>query len=551
MRRTFYAALALVAAGCNCSTVTMSGAEICDNGRDDDLDGLVDCADPDCFTSPHCFTTCLDACDPGTSLCEGAGTRACVHGTSGCYELAPVSACSGSDVCSASVCAPPPCSNQCTAGDKVCAGLGLAVRCDTLASGCTDWVIDAICSNANACSQGVCVPRGSCTAECHVGDTRCTTQGKQQTCIGNDVCSSWGIPVTSAACASDAGTDGGTDAGTDAGLPSCTGAGGCAPFSLATGSDTQWVPKVAAGPGQFLVTWGDNNTSQIFGRIVDAVSGSLGPIFLVSSGQDLSSVLFNGTDYVVYGTRTEGHVQKVSTAGTLVGDAGFQRAYSYNGTVAFNGSQYFASYFWPPTIQPLDLNGQAFGPEIPLAQYTSTGNAGFATVATDGTDFAVAYYEPHNGDIYNEDAWFQRLSTDGGLIGPRVALSTDAGQQDETALAYGKGTWLAAWVDTLDVHALALDATGTPISQDLVLGHQCFQAPDVVWTGTDFFVSWGESAAGVFRARISMAGQVTSPRTNVSQTGDDPSMAYIGKRGLIVYGDNACDGGVCGRFIDL
>jgi hypothetical protein len=57
--------------------------------------------------------------------------------------------------------------------------------------------------------------------------------------------------------------------------------------------------------------------------------------------------------------------------------------------------------------------------------------------------------------------------------------------------------------------------------------------------------------AGIFRARISTTGQVTAPRANVNGTGDEPAMAYIGKRGFIVYTDNTCDGGICGRFIDL
>ena len=43
------------------------GPEICDDGVDNDLDGLVDCADPDCIGFPNCFegdtVTCTDGID--------------------------------------------------------------------------------------------------------------------------------------------------------------------------------------------------------------------------------------------------------------------------------------------------------------------------------------------------------------------------------------------------------------------------------------------------------------------------------------------------------
>lgn len=46
----------------NCGTP----AEICDNGVDDDGDGLVDCDDPDCDSDPNCVTT--GSCDAPTGL---------------------------------------------------------------------------------------------------------------------------------------------------------------------------------------------------------------------------------------------------------------------------------------------------------------------------------------------------------------------------------------------------------------------------------------------------------------------------------------------------
>lgn len=39
-------------------TISTGGVEVCDNGIDDDGDGLIDCADPDCANHPSCAIPC-------------------------------------------------------------------------------------------------------------------------------------------------------------------------------------------------------------------------------------------------------------------------------------------------------------------------------------------------------------------------------------------------------------------------------------------------------------------------------------------------------------
>ena len=47
--RTSLAVLLLASAGCTCSSGKLTTVEICDNHKDDNDDGLIDCADPGCF----------------------------------------------------------------------------------------------------------------------------------------------------------------------------------------------------------------------------------------------------------------------------------------------------------------------------------------------------------------------------------------------------------------------------------------------------------------------------------------------------------------------
>lgn len=92
------------------------GVEDCLNGLDDDVDGLTDCADPDCFAEPNCsealncfdgidndvdgLIDCLDddcASDPGcTEICDdgldndGDGLVDCADNTCACTAACPV-----------------------------------------------------------------------------------------------------------------------------------------------------------------------------------------------------------------------------------------------------------------------------------------------------------------------------------------------------------------------------------------------------------------------------------------------------------------------------
>jgi len=57
----------------------------CDNGRDDDCDGIIDCADSDCWRAPECSRCRLSergACDNGVDDdCDGrtdCADRSCV-----------------------------------------------------------------------------------------------------------------------------------------------------------------------------------------------------------------------------------------------------------------------------------------------------------------------------------------------------------------------------------------------------------------------------------------------------------------------------------------
>ncbi len=138
---------------------------------------------------------CVDLCSLGVSICDTGGVRTCIRDTgSGCTVFGVANTC-GAQTCSGGVCQAS-CVDQCTLNATQCASSGAPVKCQTLASGCTDWVLQASCGAGTACSGGTCVTTSSCTNQCTVGQTRCTSGGQQQTCVTlGSGCTDWSLPV--------------------------------------------------------------------------------------------------------------------------------------------------------------------------------------------------------------------------------------------------------------------------------------------------------------------------------------------------------------------
>lgn len=70
---------------CDAAPVCQGPVEICTNGLDDDGDGLADCADPDCASEPACggawicaqILTCSQGCGPDLACIDGCKAAGC------------------------------------------------------------------------------------------------------------------------------------------------------------------------------------------------------------------------------------------------------------------------------------------------------------------------------------------------------------------------------------------------------------------------------------------------------------------------------------------
>jgi hypothetical protein len=161
-----------------------------------DWGAVTPCGSTQVCDQGQCRSNCVDACTPGTGLCDATGVRSCEMQGSGCYAWGTPTSCQGGQVCSGGRCADQ-CVDQCTRGAKMCVGAG-TIECVLAPTGCNEWMMLGGCPAGNVCAAGACV--SSCTDQCTLAATRCTATGLMQTCVTlPSGCRDWTLPT---ACAS-------------------------------------------------------------------------------------------------------------------------------------------------------------------------------------------------------------------------------------------------------------------------------------------------------------------------------------------------------------
>ncbi len=148
---------------------------VCDDGLDDDADGLVDCEDSDCDFAPACVEDCsngIDDDDDGLIDCQDSGCPACPLVETSCGNLFDddgdgLADCDDPDC--AAQCTPPVCGDGILAGVEECDDANLddgdgcsgscLVETDVL---CASIPILALGSNAGTTAGGTSAFEGSC-----------------------------------------------------------------------------------------------------------------------------------------------------------------------------------------------------------------------------------------------------------------------------------------------------------------------------------------------------------------------------------------------------
>ena len=258
---------------------------------------------------------------------------------------------------------------------------------------------------------------------------------------------------------------------------------------------SQTNPAIAGNGGGYLVVWQDDRdtVTHIYGSRVSTagvVSDPLGfPIASATGNATNPAVASNGTDYLV-AWQDDRNGSSTDIYGTRV------------------------------TATGLVTDGAATG----LALSTATGYQQNPAVASNGTDYLVAWDDYRNGsysDIYGTRVTAAGVVTDGAAAG--LALSTATNHQTGPAVASTGTDYLVVWADYRsgtfpDIYGTRVTSAGA-VTDDAAIGLALstatnFQiAPAIASNGTDYLVAWQDFRAGlawdVYGTRVAADGTVT------------------------------------------
>ncbi|WP_236605710.1 hypothetical protein [Sandaracinus amylolyticus] len=311
---------------------------------------------------------------------------------------------------------------------------------------------------------------------------------------------------------------------------------------VSTAANDQQSPSVASNGTEYLVVWRDSrsgSSSDIYATRVSAsgtvldISGLA--VSTAANNQQSPSVASNGTDYLVVwcdyrrGSTTDIYASRVTGAGIILDPAGLGVSTAADNqllpSVASNGTDYLVVWQSSQNVS-FDLYAarvSAAGRVLDaggLAVSTAASSQHSASVASNGTDYLVAWHDFRSGvasDIYGS-----RVSSAGTVLDATgLAVSTAAGSEQFASVASNGTDYLVAWHDlrsgvASDIYGsrvsaagTVLDATGLAIST-AVNGQQF---PSVASTGIDYVVVWQDSrgaSTDIYGTRVS-DGIVESP----------------------------------------
>jgi hypothetical protein len=213
---------------------------------------------------------------------------------------------------------------------------------------------------------------------------------------------------------------------------------------------------------------------------------------------------------------------------------------------------------------------------IPICEQPDTQSK--PSVASDGTDFLVAWVDARNRSTTGADIYATRVSGDPLDIGAAAVLdgstglrlSDDTAYENSPAVAAGAGRYLVAWEDYRNGASYRLDLYGNfveaidgtvshppsaPMSDGgfaIIYQSDAQYRPSVAFDGTRFLVAWEDerdkatSGFDIYATRISTSGSNLDGYLPVQQKGGDQSFARVaaadGGDFLVTWLEPAYDG---------
>jgi hypothetical protein len=193
-------------------------------------------------------------------------------------------------------------------------------------------------------------------------------------------------------------------------------------------------------------------------------------------------------------------------------------------------------------------NPEKLGSELKV---TDTSNDSWhPSLVWTGSEYGVSFSDKRDSD--NPEIYFARLDSSGNKIGSEVRVTFDYEASGTSSLVWTGNEYGVSWMQHISfefysIYFARLDSSGNKIGSDVRVtnAYPYSLYPSLVWTGTEYGISWEDRRDGNFReiyfARVDSSGSKIGSEIRVtydSANSYSPSLVWTGSEYGISWSDS-------------
>jgi len=330
-------------------------------------------------------------------------------------------------------------------------------------------------------------------------------------------------------------------------------------------SYSQSPSLVWTGSG-YGVSWQDyrDGSDEIYFTRLDASGAKIGSDVRVtndSAGSLYPSLVWTGSEYGMSwadnrGGNYEIYFARLDASGSKIGSDVRVTNYiatSMRPSLVWTGSEYGVSWYdirdgnAEIYFGRLDASGSKIGSDVRVTDYDTLSSA-FPRLAWTGSEYGLSWRDTRDG---NSEIYFVRIGASGTKIGSDMRVTNAALDSVYPSLVWTGSEYGVSWYDSRDgnneIYVARLNASGNKIGSDVRVTNSVGNSlyPSLVWTGTDYGVSWYNTRDGnseIYFARLSCCDNVDGDGYNECHECDDAhASVYPGAPQLCDVLNNDCN----------
>jgi len=246
--------------------------------------------------------------------------------------------------------------------------------------------------------------------------------------------------------------------------------------------------------------------------------------------------------YEIYFARLDSQGNKIGDDVRITYAEGNNWADSHDPSLVWTGTEYGVSWWDLRSSNPeiyfvrIDAGGNKIGDEVRISN--TSGKSGQPSLAWTGIEYGVSWDK--GSDAANSELYFTRLDSSGNKIDGDIRITNASGQSYASSLAWNGTEYGVAWCDNRDgnfeIYFARIDSLGNKISSETRITNNGnnSRCPSLVWNGSEYGVSWYDDRDGneeIYFARIdASANKIGSDIriTNAAGRSYYPSLVWTG-----------------------